>query len=54
MLQTELAVDPQDFEDYSVHIDTMVTFSLKDFKSVLSFCDASGQPVTIFFEKSGR
>lgn len=54
VLQTELAVDASDFEEYVIHNDAVVTFSLKDFKSVLGFCDASGQPVTVYFERAGR
>jgi len=54
VLQTELNLDPADFEEFDIRAETSVTFCLKEFKAILGFCDSSGQPVTVSFEKSGR
>jgi cell cycle checkpoint control protein RAD9A len=53
-LHTELSMDPNDFEEVDVRHESTVTFCLKEFKAILSFCEASGQPVTIYFERGGR
>lgn len=54
ILQTELSLNPQDFEDYDIRNETAVTFTMKEAKTLLSFCESSGQPVTLLFERSGR
>eukprot|EP01118_Nematostelium_gracile_P017754 TRINITY_DN768_c0_g2_i1.p1 TRINITY_DN768_c0_g2~~TRINITY_DN768_c0_g2_i1.p1 ORF type:complete len:408 (+),score=104.75 TRINITY_DN768_c0_g2_i1:103-1326(+) len=54
VLHTELSLDPNDFEEYQIKNDAQVTFCLKEFKAILSFCEASGQPVTLYFERGGR
>jgi hypothetical protein len=54
LMQTELSMDPSDFDEYDIRNETQVTFQLKEAKALLSFCESSGQPVTMFFERSGR
>jgi len=54
VLHTELSMDPFDFEEFDVRNETQVTFCLKEFKAILNFCEASGQPVTMYFERGGR
>ncbi len=54
LLQTELSMDPTDFEEYDIRNDTQVTFQLKDAKTLLSFCESTGQQVSVFFERSGK
>eukprot|EP01114_Cavostelium_apophysatum_P005130 TRINITY_DN1579_c0_g2_i1.p1 TRINITY_DN1579_c0_g2~~TRINITY_DN1579_c0_g2_i1.p1 ORF type:complete len:409 (-),score=121.41 TRINITY_DN1579_c0_g2_i1:201-1427(-) len=54
VLQTEMSIATGDFDDLEVGNETQVTFSLKEFKTILNFCDASGQPVVILFERGGR
>lgn len=43
-----------DFEEFSVEEEAFITFSLKEFKAMLNFCDTSGQPVSLLFERGGR
>ena len=37
-----------------VGVDTDITFSLKDLRAVLSFCDAASMPVYFHFETGGK
>lgn len=53
VLQTELSIDSGDFEEYDIKNETHITICLKEFKTILNFCDASGQPVTMLFERGG-
>ncbi|TPX67264.1 hypothetical protein SpCBS45565_g03900 [Spizellomyces sp. 'palustris'] len=52
-LQTELQVNTNDFDLFSVQHDVHLTISLKDFKTVLSFADAMSQPVSAYFDHAG-
>ncbi|KAJ3415258.1 cAMP-specific 3',5'-cyclic phosphodiesterase 4D [Chytridiales sp. JEL 0842] len=46
-LQTEITIDPEDFDVFDVQYESDVTFSLKDFKAVT-------QPVAAYFNKAGQ
>ena len=39
---------------FQVGVDTDVTFSLKDLRAVLSFCDVASLPVQFYFESGGK
>ena len=55
MLMTELVVDAADFEMYSVRPGVQeLTFSLKELRAILNFCDVSGQPVSVYFSDPGQ
>lgn len=55
ILHTELTIDPRDFQEYSVGSEPgEITFCLKEFKALLSFCEVAGQPIAIWFEQGGR
>jgi hypothetical protein len=54
VLLTELVVDSADFDLYSVRPGAQeLTFSLKELRAILGFCEAAGQPVSIFFSEPG-
>jgi len=53
-LKTRLTLDVGDFESYDISLPTCLTFCLKEFKAILTFCDAAGQSISMNFEKSGR
>lgn len=53
-LQTELTLDPEDFDSFHVNGVTDVTFSMKDLKTVLFFADALAQPITAYFNGAGQ
>ncbi|KAI8999830.1 Rad9-domain-containing protein [Gaertneriomyces semiglobifer] len=52
-MQTELEVDPRDFDVYDIKDETRITFNLKEFKAALSFADGMGQPLSAFFDGPG-
>eukprot|EP00026_Physarum_polycephalum_P007222 Phypoly_transcript_07279.p1 GENE.Phypoly_transcript_07279~~Phypoly_transcript_07279.p1 ORF type:complete len:356 (+),score=36.67 Phypoly_transcript_07279:80-1069(+) len=55
ILQTELNIDATDFEEFCTEgVNVDVTFSLKEFKTIIGLCETIGQPCTILIEKSGR
>ncbi len=54
VLLTELVVESADFDLYSVRPGAQeLTFSLKELRAILGFCEAAGQPVSIFFSDPG-
>ncbi|KAI9360053.1 Rad9-domain-containing protein [Zopfochytrium polystomum] len=53
-LQTELTLDPEDFDLFHVADVTDVTFSMKDFKSVLNLAEALAQPIAAYFNGPGQ
>ncbi|ORX67495.1 hypothetical protein DL89DRAFT_269292 [Linderina pennispora] len=54
-LQTELTVEPAEFDMYSVagHHPTELTFGLREFKAVLQYAEAMAMPVSAYFDKAG-
>lgn len=55
VLFTELAIDAQDFEQFVVKPNAgELTFSLKELRAILAFCEAAGQPVSIYFADPGQ
>ena len=55
VLSTEIVVDAADFEHYTIKPNTgELTFSLKELKAILQFCEAAGQPVSIYFSDPGQ
>ncbi|PRP73962.1 RAD9 like protein [Planoprotostelium fungivorum] len=53
-LKTKLTLDVADFEGFHVGLDTSITFCMKEFKAMLAFGDAAGQPLKMSFERGGR
>jgi len=55
ILHTELHMDQSDFEEFITDGEVVdVTFSLKEFKAVVSFCEAIQSSCILHIEKSGR
>jgi hypothetical protein len=55
VLMTELVVDAQDFDQYAVQDGAgELTFSLKELRAILQFCEAAGQPISVFFSDPGQ
>jgi hypothetical protein len=55
VLLTELVVESADFDLYSVRPGAQeLTFSLKELRAILGFCEAANQPVSIFFSDPGN
>ncbi len=56
VLQTELVLDSADFDSYALAGGGGIlelTFSLKELRSILGFCEFAGQPVCLFFSEPG-
>ena len=54
-LQTELSIDPADFDVYNIAgDDTELTFTLRELKALLSFCDFASQNVEVYYDTGGR
>ena len=52
-LKTEMTIDINDFDHYDIAQEATLSFSLKEFKSVLSFAEASSLPVKAVFGQAG-
>jgi hypothetical protein len=53
-VRTELYLEAGEFDHYIIGVDTSVTFSLREFRALLSFAEAVNLPVTASFETGGR
>ncbi|XP_006824265.1 cell cycle checkpoint control protein RAD9A-like [Saccoglossus kowalevskii] len=54
VMHTEMSLLPEEFDDYTIGLDTEVTFCLKELRAILTFADACYQHVSIFFETIGK
>ncbi|KAJ3114348.1 cell cycle checkpoint control protein rad9a [Phlyctochytrium bullatum] len=53
-LETEISVDKDEFEVYSILNPCTLTFNFRDFKSAAAFAEISGLNLTILFLAPGR
>ncbi|KAJ8371878.1 hypothetical protein AAFF_G00299160 [Aldrovandia affinis] len=51
---TELCLSAQEFEHFAVSHPTHITFCLKEMRGLLMFAEASGLPVSLYFDEPGR
>ena|SRR3990167_1075881 len=49
-----MTISRQDFSEFNVHNSANLTFCQKEMKAILSFCEHTGQPVELCFEKAGK
>ncbi|XP_014670806.1 PREDICTED: cell cycle checkpoint control protein RAD9A-like isoform X2 [Priapulus caudatus] len=54
VVQTEVTLAPEEFDNYQVGVDTEVTFCLKELRAILAFTEAVGQPLAAYFETAGK
>jgi len=54
VIHTELTLDPDEFDQYQVGVDTEVTFCLKEMRAILAFVDITDLPLGLHFEAAGR
>ncbi|XP_077996119.1 cell cycle checkpoint control protein RAD9A-like isoform X2 [Glandiceps talaboti] len=54
VMHTEMCLLPEEFEDYTIGIDTEVTFCLKELRAILSFADSCGLQISVIFEMLGK
>jgi cell cycle checkpoint control protein RAD9A len=54
-LQTELTLDTHDFEKYDLNCEHIeLTFSLKEMKAILGFCEVANQPIALYVDEGGK
>ncbi|KAI8801285.1 Rad9-domain-containing protein [Cladochytrium replicatum] len=53
-LQTEITLETESFDKFDAKIDAQITFSLKDFKSILTFAEQSNSPLSAYFSESNK
>lgn len=53
-LQTEIIIDPSDFDVFSVICDVELTFNFRELKAILYFCESLEYPVKALFERDGQ
>ncbi|GAM23725.1 hypothetical protein SAMD00019534_069000 [Acytostelium subglobosum LB1] len=57
-MQTEIKLDTSDFDEY--HTDGRkdnfidMTFSIKEFKTIMAFCETLGHPLTFYIKQNGN
>jgi len=57
LLQTETSLSAHDFEEYRFSAEGTtpeLTFTLKELKAILSFCEQTNLPVSVHYERAGR
>ncbi|XP_022343172.2 cell cycle checkpoint control protein RAD9A-like [Crassostrea virginica] len=54
VVHTALNLDPDEFDNCQIGVDTNITFCLKEFRAVLAFAEVTAMPLNIKFETAGR
>ncbi|TPX44527.1 hypothetical protein SeMB42_g01748 [Synchytrium endobioticum] len=52
-LQTELNIDPDDFDTYEIQNEAEVTFGLKELKAIISFAEGADEALSAHFDQKG-
>ncbi|KAJ3210699.1 cell cycle checkpoint control protein rad9a [Dinochytrium kinnereticum] len=52
-LETEITIDREEFDFYSVSSETELSFSFKDFKTILGFADVTALNLIVHFAEAG-
>ncbi|KAL9911719.1 cell cycle checkpoint control protein Rad9 [Glossina fuscipes fuscipes] len=52
-MRSQLKLSPVEFENYNIAQETAITFSLKEFRSFLSFAESLGENISLHFESAG-
>ena len=53
-VHTELTMQPSEFEEYAIDLEASVTFCLKELRSIISFADSMGLPISACLSEGGR
>lgn len=54
VMHTMVHLDPDEFDNCQVGVDTDITFCLKELRAILGFAEALNMPININFESAGR
>uniref|UniRef100_A0A1B0G8K3 Cell cycle checkpoint control protein n=1 Tax=Glossina morsitans morsitans TaxID=37546 RepID=A0A1B0G8K3_GLOMM len=52
-MRSQLKLSPVEFESYNIAQETAITFSLKEFRSFLSFAESLGENISLHFDQAG-
>ncbi|KAL2077848.1 hypothetical protein ACEWY4_027352 [Coilia grayii] len=53
-MMTELCLSSEEFDHFSVSLQTSITFCLKELRGLLVFAESTGLPISVFFDDPGR
>ncbi|KAK6191327.1 hypothetical protein SNE40_003046 [Patella caerulea] len=51
---TEMHLDPNEFDNCQLGVDTEITFCLKELRAILGFAEVISLPINMHFERAGR
>ncbi|XP_026755002.2 cell cycle checkpoint control protein RAD9A [Galleria mellonella] len=54
VIRTQINLKPLEFTSYTIGTETTITFTLKEFRALLSFAEALSLPIQLHFETTGR
>lgn len=54
IIRTQISLKPAEFDSYMIGTETVITFSLKEFRALLTFSEALNLPLQLHFETTGR
>lgn len=54
IIRTQISLKPAEFDSYTIGEETTITFTLKEFKALLTFAEALNLPLQLHFETTGR
>lgn len=54
IIRTQISLKPLEFDSYAIGVDTTITFTLKEFRALLTFAEALNLPLQLHFETTGK
>lgn len=54
VVYTEMSLVPEEFDNFQIGVDTVVTFCLKELRAVLAFSEFVNQPISLHFGDTGQ
>lgn len=54
LIRTQINLKPTEFDSYVIGADTVITFTMKEFRALLNFAEALNLPIQLHFETTGK
>ncbi|XP_046964017.1 cell cycle checkpoint control protein RAD9B isoform X2 [Vanessa cardui] len=54
IIRTQINIKPSEFDSYIIGAETIITFTLKEFRALLAFAEALSLPLQLHFEVTGK
>ncbi|XP_041971654.1 cell cycle checkpoint control protein RAD9A isoform X2 [Aricia agestis] len=54
IIRTQISIKPTEFDVYNISAETVITFTLKEFRALLAFAEALSLPIQLHFETTGK